>query len=264
MTNSLETSCRQKQAASLRLDHKLVTSLQILQMPVKDLEQFLEEKLVLNPLVPLELLKSKELLMGDLGSSWDTADPFAETLFWQSVLQKESEKSQIFAGESSHEAGEFSRSSSAKEFSPPLKIHGENEIDLIIYFQGSSWKIASPQPYQPLVEKCLLELKNLPEITPLHTPFWKELLNLQYALDARKNLLISIGKELTSSWNTLFQNGAPVPLDLSETAKRLGRHRTTLFRAIKGKTLFTPEGIISLETLFEGKRAQKKRQSQKK
>lgn len=265
MTNSLETKSYQKATTGLRLDHKLVTSLQILQMPVKELEQFLEEKLLVNPLIPLELLKPKELLLEDLGITVENcaADPLAENLFWQSLYQNETEKSVL--EDPSEEILYEERTAPIFKMSPSSlsKENLEHEIDLFIFFQGSKWKVVSPQPYEPIIEKALLAQKNLNEQKSQNTPFWKELINLQYALSSRKNLLISIGHEITASWNSIFQNGEPAPLDLSETAKRLGRHRTTLFRAIKGKKLFTPQGILSLDALFEGKRAKNAKQRKK-
>lgn len=266
MTHTLANQTSQKAIQKLRLDQKLVTSLQILQMPVKELEQFLEEKLILNPLIPLELLESKELLLADLGIPLEDigADPHAEELFWQSILQNETEKSPYLLSEESHVERNFSSSSTTKELLPFVKQGRDIEIDLFLFFQGNSWKTLSFQPFASLLEKTILAQKNLPETLQEKAPFWKELLAMQQALSSRKNLLIAIGKEIGASWDQLFQNGTISPLCLEKTASKLGRHRTTLYRAIKAKKIFTPRGILSLETLFEGRRKSKLRSKQAK
>jgi DNA-directed RNA polymerase specialized sigma54-like protein len=269
MTHTLKTQLSQKTTTALRLDQKLVTSLQILQMPVKELEQFIEEKLVLNPLIPLELLKSKELLLDDLGIAVEdcAADPLAENLFWQSLFQNETEKSVLHdpcevVTEETHNKDTIRTLQNKELFHPPSQ-HGELDIDLLMFFQGSKWKIVSFQPYEALIEKTLLSQKTRETLKAEHAPFWKELVALQYALSSRKNLLVSIGEEIAAHWNSIFQNQTITPLDLNKTAATLGRHRTTLFRAVKGKNLFTPQGIIALDTLFEGIRAKKAKERKK-
>ncbi|MBL4978027.1 RNA polymerase factor sigma-54 [Bacillus halotolerans] len=78
---------------------------------------------------------------------------------------------------------------------------------------------------------------------------------LSRALRQRKQTITRIVNELTARQKDFFLKGrsAMKPLTLREVADCLGLHESTISRAIKGKTIQTPYGLVEMKMFFTGK-----------
>ena len=72
------------------------------------------------------------------------------------------------------------------------------------------------------------------------------------AVEERNATLLAIGRCLISLQRDVLQGGpaATRPLTQAQVAALIGRHPSTVSRAIAGKTIDTPFGIVALEQLF--------------
>ena len=72
------------------------------------------------------------------------------------------------------------------------------------------------------------------------------------AIDERNATLLSIARCLISLQREFLEQGPPAlkPLTQAQVASLIGRHSSTVSRAISGKTIDTPCGIFRLEQLF--------------
>jgi RNA polymerase sigma-54 factor len=72
------------------------------------------------------------------------------------------------------------------------------------------------------------------------------------AIDERNATLLAIGRCLISLQRDFVEQGpkALKPLTQSQVAELIGRHASTVSRAIAGKSLDTPYGVFRLEQLF--------------
>ncbi|MBI3321031.1 MAG: RNA polymerase factor sigma-54 [Candidatus Omnitrophica bacterium] len=72
------------------------------------------------------------------------------------------------------------------------------------------------------------------------------------AIDERQATLLAIGRCLLSLQRTFVEQGPAAlnPLTQSQVAQLIGRHASTVSRAIAGKTIDTPYGIFRLEQFF--------------
>jgi RNA polymerase sigma-54 factor len=72
------------------------------------------------------------------------------------------------------------------------------------------------------------------------------------AIDERNTTLLSIARCLISLQRDFLEQGAKAlkPLTQAQVAALIGRHPSTVSRAICGKTIDTPYGIVRLEQLF--------------
>jgi RNA polymerase sigma-54 factor len=72
------------------------------------------------------------------------------------------------------------------------------------------------------------------------------------AIDERNATLLAIGRCLISLQRDFVEHGmkALKPLTQAQVASLIGRHASTVSRAIAGKTIATPSGIVRLEELF--------------
>ncbi|MBI4003943.1 MAG: RNA polymerase sigma-54 factor, partial [Candidatus Omnitrophica bacterium] len=72
------------------------------------------------------------------------------------------------------------------------------------------------------------------------------------SIDERNATLLSIGRCLISLQRDFVEQGpkALKPLTQSQVASLIGRHASTVSRAIAGKSLDTPYGVFRLEQLF--------------
>lgn len=72
------------------------------------------------------------------------------------------------------------------------------------------------------------------------------------AIEERKSTLLAIGRCLISVQGAFIEEGLPAlkPLTQAQVAELVGRHPSTVSRAITGKTIDTPCGVFSLEQLF--------------
>jgi RNA polymerase sigma-54 factor len=72
------------------------------------------------------------------------------------------------------------------------------------------------------------------------------------AIDERNATILSIARCLISLQREFLEHGpqAIKPLTQAQVASLVGRHASTVSRAIYGKTLDTPHGVFRLEELF--------------
>ncbi len=77
---------------------------------------------------------------------------------------------------------------------------------------------------------------------------------LTRAIAERHATVLAIGRCLISLQRAFLERGpqALVPLTQAQVASLVGRHPSTVSRAIAGKTMDTPYGIVPLEQLFAG------------
>jgi len=75
---------------------------------------------------------------------------------------------------------------------------------------------------------------------------------LMYALRKRKETISKIMEEVISLQQDFLDNGEPYfkPLTLEYIAKKIGRHKSTVSRAIANKYVETPWGILALRSFF--------------
>ena len=75
---------------------------------------------------------------------------------------------------------------------------------------------------------------------------------LMKAIDERNTTLLAIGRCLISLQRDFVEHGSRAlkPLTQAQVAELIGRHPSTVSRAISGKTIDTPYGIFRLEQLF--------------
>ena len=72
------------------------------------------------------------------------------------------------------------------------------------------------------------------------------------AIDERNTTLLSIARCLISLQREFIEHGSKAmkPLTQAQVAQLVGRHPSTVSRAIAGKTIDTPYGVFRLEQLF--------------
>lgn len=72
------------------------------------------------------------------------------------------------------------------------------------------------------------------------------------ALDQRKETILAIGQELLSAQSDFLEKGigALKPLRMEQIANRLGVHASTISRAVNGKYIQTPFGVMELRAFF--------------
>lgn len=81
--------------------------------------------------------------------------------------------------------------------------------------------------------------------------------NAQWLIDAvnqRQNTLLRVVKAVVAAQRDYLDQGQPAlkPLPMSQVADQLGMHVATVSRAVAGKHLQTPRGIVPLRKLFTG------------
>ena len=73
---------------------------------------------------------------------------------------------------------------------------------------------------------------------------------LQWALKQRANTLLCVGREIVSHQKNFLRDGTLCPLTLRQVALRVGRHESTVSRAVSNKSIETPRGVFGLRFFF--------------
>jgi len=75
-----------------------------------------------------------------------------------------------------------------------------------------------------------------------------------YAIKKKKNTLLRVAGVVINHQKEFFSKGQLYlkPLPMAEVAEKLGIHIATVSRAVAGKYMQCPQGVISLRSLFSG------------
>lgn len=131
--------------------------------------------------------------------------------------------------------------------------------DLILQKNGDEFElIINEQGLPPLcintMYKKMMKNQSIPEQT---RQYIRERLNsaniLIKALNSRRHLIRIVVEELIRHQKEFFENegGSIKAITIDRIAKAIGRHKSTVSRAISGKYIQTPQGIFELRYFFD-------------
>jgi len=101
--------------------------------------------------------------------------------------------------------------------------------------------------------KKMLKQKDTPEDTKAYlTERLKAAHSLINAISKRRETIQQVTEIIVSIQNGFLENGATdfKPMTLEQIAKRIGKHKSTVCRAVTGKYLQTPQGIFELRSFL--------------
>lgn len=104
--------------------------------------------------------------------------------------------------------------------------------------------------------KKMLKQKDTPEDTKAYlTERLKAAHSLINAISKRKETIRQVMETIVSIQNGFLENGATdfKPMTLEQIAKRIGKHKSTVSRAVTGKYLQTPQGIFELRSFLSSR-----------
>jgi RNA polymerase sigma-54 factor len=76
--------------------------------------------------------------------------------------------------------------------------------------------------------------------------------HLQHNLSNRGDTVLKVAKYIINSQHEYFTKGATAltPMTMAEVAEALGYHETTISRAVNGKYMMTPKGLLPFRFFF--------------
>jgi RNA polymerase sigma-54 factor len=101
--------------------------------------------------------------------------------------------------------------------------------------------------------KKMLQQKDAPEDAKVYlTERLKAARSLINAISKRRETIRQVTETIVSIQNGFLENGAAdfKPMTLEQIAKRIGKHKSTVCRAVTGKYLQTPQGIFELRSFL--------------
>ena len=104
--------------------------------------------------------------------------------------------------------------------------------------------------------KKMLQQKDAPEDAKVYlTERLKAARSLINAISKRRETIQQVTETIVSIQNGLLENGATdfKPMTLEQIAKRIGKHKSTVSRAVAGKYLQTPQGIFELRSFLSSR-----------
>jgi len=104
--------------------------------------------------------------------------------------------------------------------------------------------------------KKMLKQKDTPEDTKVYlTERLKAAHSLINAISKRRETIQQVTETIVSIQNGFLENGATdfKPMTLEQIAKRIGKHKSTVCRAVTGKYLQTPQGIFELRSFLSSR-----------
>ncbi len=104
--------------------------------------------------------------------------------------------------------------------------------------------------------KKMLKQKDTPEDTKVYlTERLKAAHSLINAISKRRETIQQVTETIVSIQNGFLENGATdfKPMTLEQIAKRIGKHKSTVSRAVTGKYLQTPQGIFELRSFLSSR-----------
>ncbi len=126
--------------------------------------------------------------------------------------------------------------------------------------EDGGWQVESNREYRPRVRisPAYLDMLEDPETTPEVKSWLRQKLlesrQVMRALQNRENTLERIAHSLLKFQPEFFEHGPSFlrPLTLDQVAQDLGLHETTISRAIAGKYLDGPSGVVPFRKFFAG------------
>jgi RNA polymerase sigma-54 factor len=124
--------------------------------------------------------------------------------------------------------------------------------DLILEKRGSYWHLSLKENNKRFhIKHYSYPCQNSSEEISQIKKFYKEAILLQKSLKQRNEMLLKIGKYLLKKQQRFFLKALPIhPITINELAVDLKIHLSTAYRAIKDKTIQTPDGIFLLSYFF--------------
>jgi len=104
--------------------------------------------------------------------------------------------------------------------------------------------------------KRMLKQKDAPEDAKVYlTERLKAARSLINAISKRRETIQQVTETIVSIQNGFLENGATdfKPMTLEQIAKRIGKHKSTVCRAVTGKYLQTPQGIFELRSFLSSR-----------
>ena len=104
--------------------------------------------------------------------------------------------------------------------------------------------------------KKMLKQNDIPEDTKVYlTERLKAAHSLINAISKRRETIQQVTETIVSIQNGFLENGATdfKPMTLEQIAKRIGKHKSTVSRAVTGKYLQTPQGIFELRSFLSSR-----------
>lgn len=129
--------------------------------------------------------------------------------------------------------------------------------DIIIEFKEDQWIISLNQHYASRVvfssEYQSISFKDLDIKTRKYCSEKKQEVHMiQHSLEQRKNTLMKIANVILKyQYDFINGKGYLKPMQMSEIARELHVHESTISRAIKNKYIQLPKGIYSIRELFQ-------------
>jgi len=108
--------------------------------------------------------------------------------------------------------------------------------------------------------KKMLRQKDAPDDTKAYlNERLKAARSLINAISRRRETIRQVTETIASIQNGFIENGATdfKPMTLDQIAKRIGKHKSTISRAVTGKYLQTPQGIFELKSFLSPRVKQK-------
>lgn len=101
----------------------------------------------------------------------------------------------------------------------------------------------------------LFAQSDAPEVVSFLKQYHSTAQQIIFAVDRRKSTLQQIITAVVAHQQEYFRQGAQglAPLGVAKIAEELGLHSSTVSRAIRDKYLSTPQGLVSLKSLFSQK-----------
>lgn len=122
--------------------------------------------------------------------------------------------------------------------------------DLRIEQIDGGWTLEILEDVWPEIRTEYLTVDTDPEEKAALTEFKTKARTVFRAVEQRRELLRAIGRQfIKKQWAYLSEKGPLVKLTAKELAERLEVHESTLSRAMSGKYISTPRGILPLKTL---------------
>ncbi|MBE3519887.1 MAG: RNA polymerase factor sigma-54 [Firmicutes bacterium] len=112
-----------------------------------------------------------------------------------------------------------------------------------------------PRVFWNPVYRRLLNYRNCPETHAFLKRKFKEALNLLRSIEQRRRTVIRVMETIVRHQREFFERGfgQMKPMTLKDVADELGIHQSTVSRAVSGKYVDTPFGVVPVKVFFANK-----------
>ena len=123
--------------------------------------------------------------------------------------------------------------------------------DLIVRSQEASLEVCLNEAVFPFVVlRPSYSVGGDPEARRFVSRCRREAVFLKWALERRAQTLLAVGREILARQEGFMRGQALRPLTLRQVAQAVGRHESTVSRAVSHKTMETPRGVLALRSFF--------------